>query len=161
MTSFQKRRDKWLTQFLVAGRRKSKSFSTNAHTQSWALMLERQVIDATLDKLSNLKVQDLATRHINLVCPAKLDEKWKVKRLNTARYSLSKNLAKAMADELNFHNLHREPLTRLSEKFEVLTLAKIAPHSELSILKVVYNSRKIELIADTLGELIIPSAINR
>lgn len=58
--------------------------------------------------------------------------------------------AKALVEGLNFHDLRREALTRLSEKVEVLTLAKISGHSDLRILKDVYYAPKMDKIADML-----------
>lgn len=57
---------------------------------------------------------------------------------------------KALVDGLNFHDLRREALTRLSEKVEVLTLAKISGHADLRILKDVYYAPKMDKIADML-----------
>jgi integrase len=57
---------------------------------------------------------------------------------------------KALVDGLNFHDLRREALTRLSEKVEVLTLAKISGHADLRILKDVYYAPKMDKIADIL-----------
>lgn len=82
MASFQKRGDKWRAQILVSGRRKSKSFPTKAHAQAWVSMIERQSVDASLGKLPNLQVQDLAIRYMKEVSPTKHGEKWEVKRLN-------------------------------------------------------------------------------
>lgn len=45
---------------------------------------------------------------------------------------------KCLIDDLHFHDLRREALTRLAKKVDVLNLAKISGHTDLRILQKVY-----------------------
>lgn len=54
---------------------------------------------------------------------------------------------KALIDGLRFHDLRREALTRLSQKVDVMTLAKISGHSNLKILQSVYYAPDMAEVA--------------
>lgn len=56
----------------------------------------------------------------------------------------------AMIAGLRFHDLRREALTRLSQKVDVMTLAKISGHSNLKILQSVYYAPDMAEVAERL-----------
>ncbi|WP_249961500.1 tyrosine-type recombinase/integrase [Histophilus somni] len=56
-----------------------------------------------------------------------------------------------MVEDLHFHDTRREALTRLAEKVDVMTLAKISGHRDLSILQNTYyapDMKKVALLLD-------------
>lgn len=57
----------------------------------------------------------------------------------------------ALIEGLNFHDLRREALTRLAEKVDVMTLAKISGHKNLKILQNVYYAPDMSAVAARLG----------
>lgn len=59
---------------------------------------------------------------------------------------------RAGIDGVDFHSARRTALTRLSQKFDVLTLAKISGHRDISILLKHYYSPKMEELATRLDE---------
>ncbi|OOF89410.1 integrase [Rodentibacter ratti] len=61
--------------------------------------------------------------------------------------------ARAGLDEadLHFHDTRREALTRLAEKVDVMTLAKISGHRDIKILLNTYYSPKMENVVSLLG----------
>ena len=50
----------------------------------------------------------------------------------------------------NFHDTRREALTRLSKKVDVMTLAKISGHKDISILQNVYYAPDMAEVAELL-----------
>ena len=58
-----------------------------------------------------------------------------------------KALTRAMLDDLHFHDTRREALTRLSQKVDVMTLAKISGHRDLRILQNTYYAPRMEDVA--------------
>ncbi len=58
--------------------------------------------------------------------------------------------ARAMIDDLHFHDSRREALTRLAAKVDVMTLAKISGHRDLRILQSVYYAPDMSKIAASL-----------
>ncbi len=58
--------------------------------------------------------------------------------------------ARALIDDLHFHDSRREALTRLAAKVDVMTLAKISGHRDLRILQSVYYAPNMSEIARTL-----------
>lgn len=58
--------------------------------------------------------------------------------------------ARAMIEDLHFHDTRREALSRLAKKVDVLTLAKISGHRDLRILSNVYYQTDM---ADVAGQL--------
>lgn len=56
----------------------------------------------------------------------------------------------AMREYLHFHDTRREALTRLSRKVDVMTLAKISGHKDISILQNVYYAPNMEEVAGLL-----------
>ena len=56
----------------------------------------------------------------------------------------------AMREYLHFHDTRREALTRLSRKVDVMTLAKISGHKDISILQNVYYAPNMEEVAELL-----------
>ena len=60
--------------------------------------------------------------------------------------------ARALIDDLHFHDTRREALTRLAEKLSVMELAKISGHRDLRILQAVYYSPSAEDLADKLDK---------
>lgn len=61
-----------------------------------------------------------------------------------------KAVKRAMIDDLHFHDTRREALTRLSEKLNVMELAKVSGHKDLRILQNVYYEPKAEDLAKKL-----------
>lgn len=59
--------------------------------------------------------------------------------------------ARALIDDVHFHDSRREALTRMAAKVDVLTLAKISGHQDLRILQRVYYAPDIAAVADALG----------
>lgn len=62
-----------------------------------------------------------------------------------------KGCARAMVDDLHFHDLRREALTRLASKLSVMELARVSGHRDLRILQKVYFSPDIQDLADKIG----------
>jgi len=58
--------------------------------------------------------------------------------------------ARALIDDLHFHDSRREALTRLSAKVDVMTLAKISGHRDLRILQNTYYAPRMEDVAGLL-----------
>ena len=58
--------------------------------------------------------------------------------------------ARAMLDDLHFHDTRREALSRLSKRLDVMQLAKVSGHRDLRILQEVYYAPKVEDLADQL-----------
>lgn len=59
--------------------------------------------------------------------------------------------ARAMIEDLHFHDTRREALSRLAKKVDVLTLAKISGHRDLRILSNVYYQTDMNDVAGALG----------
>ena len=59
--------------------------------------------------------------------------------------------ARALIEDLHFHDSRREALTRLAAKVDVLTLAKISGHQDLRILQRVYYAPDMAGVAERLG----------
>ena len=59
--------------------------------------------------------------------------------------------ARALIDDLHFHDSRREALSRLSKKVDVMELAKISGHRDLRILLTVYYAPSISELADKIG----------
>lgn len=57
---------------------------------------------------------------------------------------------RALIEDLHFHDLRREALSRLAKVFGLMELAKISGHRNLSILQDVYYAPKIDDLADKL-----------
>lgn len=55
-----------------------------------------------------------------------------------------------MLEDLHFHDTRREALTRLAEKVDVMTLAKISGHRDLSILQNTYYAPDMKKVAHLL-----------
>ncbi|WP_153100825.1 tyrosine-type recombinase/integrase [Paraburkholderia hayleyella] len=60
----------------------------------------------------------------------------------------------AMLEDLHFHDARREALTRLSKIFNVMELAKISGHRDLSILQSVYYAPHAADLADKLHHFV-------
>jgi integrase len=58
--------------------------------------------------------------------------------------------ARAMIDDLHFHDSRREALSRMAKKVDVLTLAKISGHRDLRILSNVYYQTDMGEVAGLL-----------
>lgn len=61
-----------------------------------------------------------------------------------------KAMKKAVIEDLHFHDSRREALSRLSKKVDVLTLAKISGHRDLSILLNTYYKTDMHAVAASL-----------
>ena len=59
--------------------------------------------------------------------------------------------ARALIDDLHFHDTRREALTRLSKVFDVMELARISGHRDLRVLLNVYYAPSVHDLADNLG----------
>ena len=59
--------------------------------------------------------------------------------------------AKLFIQDLHFHDTRREALTRLAAKVDVMTLAKISGHRDLSILQNTYYAPDMKRVANLLG----------
>jgi len=59
--------------------------------------------------------------------------------------------AKLFIQDLHFHDTRREALTRLAAKVDVMTLAKISGHRDLSILQNTYYAPDMKRVAGLLG----------
>ncbi|MGD8911283.1 MAG: site-specific integrase [Candidatus Thiodiazotropha sp.] len=72
--------------------------------------------------------------------------------INTSQLdSLFRKMKKrALIDDLHFHDLRREALSRLAQVFGLMELAKISGHRNLSILQNVYYAPRIDELADKL-----------
>ncbi|MCU7906211.1 MAG: hypothetical protein KZQ76_10290 [Candidatus Thiodiazotropha sp. (ex Epidulcina cf. delphinae)] len=57
---------------------------------------------------------------------------------------------RALIEDLHFHDLRREALSRLAKVFGLMELAKISGHRNLSILQDAYYAPKIDGLADKL-----------
>lgn len=57
---------------------------------------------------------------------------------------------RTMLEDLHFHDTRREALTRLAEKVDVMTLAKISGHRDLSILQNTYYAPDMKKVANLL-----------
>lgn len=51
---------------------------------------------------------------------------------------------KSLINDLHFHDMRREALTRLAKKLDVMTLAKVSGHRDLKVLQNVYYAPKME-----------------
>jgi integrase len=58
---------------------------------------------------------------------------------------------RCMIEDLHFHDSRREALTRLSKKLDVMTLAKMSGHKDLSILQNTYYAPDMAEFADQLN----------
>lgn len=69
-------------------------------------------------------------------------------QLNTrsldANFRILKERAGLAEADLHFHDTRREALSRLSEKVDVMTLAKISGHRDIKILLNTYYAPKME-----------------
>lgn len=71
-----------------------------------------------------------------------------------ARDALFRKAKKAaLLEDLHFHDARREALTRLSKIFNVMELAKISGHRDLSILQTVYYAPHAADLADKLHQV--------
>jgi len=61
-----------------------------------------------------------------------------------------KGKARAMIEELHFHDSRREAISRLSKKVDVLTLARITGHKDIRMLMIYYQTDMSE-VAQRLG----------
>ena len=68
-----------------------------------------------------------------------------------ANFRLLKERAGLADADLHFHDTRREALSRLSQKVEVMTLAKISGHRDIKILLNTYYAPKMEDVAKLLG----------
>lgn len=85
-----------------------------------------------------LRILDQLGPELFAITPANLDALWR------------KGCARAMVEDLHFHDLRREALTRLSQKLSVMELAKVSGHKDLRILQAVYFSPSADDLASKL-----------
>jgi len=68
-----------------------------------------------------------------------------------ANFRILKERAGLADADLHFHDTRREALSRLSQKVEVMTLAKISGHRDIKILLNTYYAPRMEDVAKLLG----------
>lgn len=116
-----------------------------------ALRVEDLVLESRFLRVRQGKTQ-AARRDVPLSAEAiriieQLPKKSSVFDLNSAQLDalFRKVKAKAMVDNLHFHDSRHEAITRLSKKLDVLALARAVGHRDLRMLMVYYNQSAEEL----------------
>jgi integrase len=93
-------------------------------------------------KNGNSRVVPLSTKAIDVLRGLQGVKDCKVDAFGLSSASLDINFRKArgrcLIDDLHFHDLRREALTRLAKKLDIMTLAKVSGHTDLKILQKVY-----------------------
>lgn len=114
--------------------------------------LERRVVHLPKTKNGHARDVPLSLEAVRLLKQLDVAESGSVFQLNAESLSVlfGKARKRALIDDLHFHDSRREALTRMASKVDVLTLAKISGHRDLSILKDVYYTPDIGEIASKL-----------
>jgi len=104
--------------------------------------LERRTVHLPKTKNGNPRTVPLSTTAVKVLKGLQGLEDCKRKTFGLKSDSLDVNFRKirnkCLIDDLHFHDLRREALTRLATKVDVLNLAKISGHTDLRILQRVY-----------------------
>lgn len=104
--------------------------------------LERRTVHLPKTKNGNPRTVPLSTTAVKVLEQLRTLEDCQRKAFNLKSDSLDVNFRKirnkCLIDDLHFHDLRREALTRLAKKVDVLNLAKISGHTDLRILQKVY-----------------------
>ncbi len=104
--------------------------------------LERRTVHLPKTKNGNPRTVPLSTTAVKVLEKLKTLDDCQRKAFNLKSDSLDVNFRKirnkCLIDDLHFHDLRREALTRLAKKVDVLNLAKISGHTDLRILQRVY-----------------------
>ncbi|REG86738.1 site-specific integrase [Marinomonas pollencensis] len=104
--------------------------------------LERRTVHLAKTKNGNPRTVPLSTTAVKVLEKLKTLDDCKRNAFNLKSDSLDVNFRKirnkCLIDDLHFHDLRREALTRLATKVDVLNLAKISGHTDLRILQRVY-----------------------
>ena len=113
--------------------------------------LERRTVHLPKTKNGNPKTVPLSTTAVKVLQQLQTLEDCQRKAFNLKSDSLDVNFRKTrnkcLIDDLHFHDLRREALTRLARKVDVLNLAKISGHTDLRILQKVYCAPDMSDIA--------------
>jgi integrase len=103
---------------------------------------EKRTVFLPKTKNGNSRVVPLSTKAIDVLRGLQLVKDCKLDAFGLTSASLDINFRKARArcliDDLHFHDLRREALTRLAKKLDIMTLAKVSGHTDLKILQKVY-----------------------
>lgn len=104
--------------------------------------LTKRTVYLPKTKNGNPRTVPLSKTAVKVLEQLKTLEDCKRKAFNLKSDSLDVNFRKirnkCLIDDLHFHDLRREALTRLAKKVDVLNLAKISGHTDLRILQKVY-----------------------
>ncbi|WP_082825380.1 site-specific integrase [Marinomonas sp. TW1] len=104
--------------------------------------LTKRTVYLPKTKNGNPRTVPLSKKAVKVLEQLKTLEDCKRKAFNLKSDSLDVNFRKirnkCLIDDLHFHDLRREALTRLAKKVDVLNLAKISGHTDLRILQKVY-----------------------
>ena len=113
--------------------------------------LERRTVYLPKTKNGNPRTVPLSTTAVKVLEQLLTLEDCQRKAFNLKSDSLDVNFRKirkkCLIDDLHFHDLRREALTRLAKKVDVLNLAKISGHTDLRILQKVYYAPDMADIA--------------
>ncbi|MGR0277739.1 site-specific integrase [Marinomonas dokdonensis] len=113
--------------------------------------LEKRTVHLPKTKNGNPRTVPLSTTAVKVLEKLKTLDDCKLKAFNLKSDSLDVNFRKirnkCLIDDLHFHDLRREALTRLATKVDVLNLAKISGHTDLRILQKVYYAPDMGEIA--------------
>ena len=119
---------------------------------AWAdINLERRTVHLPKTKNGNPRTVPLSTTAVKVLKGLQGLEDCKRKAFGLKSDSLDVNFrkvrSKCLLDDLHFHDLRREALTRLAKKVDVLNLAKISGHTDLRILQKVYYAPDMAEVA--------------
>ncbi|MEP2529930.1 MAG: site-specific integrase, partial [Lentilitoribacter sp.] len=113
--------------------------------------LERRTVHLPKTKNGNPRTVPLSTTAVKVLKGLQGLEDCKRKTFGLKSDSLDVNFrkirSKCLIDDLHFHDLRREALTRLAKKVDVLNLAKISGHTDLRILQKVYYAPDMAEVA--------------
>jgi integrase len=113
---------------------------------------DRRVVHLPKTKNGHIRDVPLSKEAIRILKQLDIVELEPVFQLTADSVSVlfAKARTRALIENLHFHDSRREALTRMAAKVDVLTLAKISGHRDLSILKDVYYTPDIGEIASKL-----------
>lgn len=116
--------------------------------------LERRTVFLPKTKNGNPRTVPLSTVAVNVLKGLHQLEDCQRRCFGLKSDSLDVNFRKirnkCLIDDLHFHDLRREALTRLARKLDVLTLAKVSGHTDLRILQKVYYAPDMGDVAQLL-----------
>lgn len=116
--------------------------------------LEKRTVFLPKTKNGNPRTVPLSTTAVNVLKGLQQLEDCQRRCFGLKSDSLDVNFRKirnkCLIDDLHFHDLRREALTRLARKLDVLTLAKVSGHTDLRILQKVYYAPDMGDVAQLL-----------